>query len=430
MAQEVSAPMQSESSHDPRRRERVSENIYRRRTNAGDVIYEVKFRDVDGRWRSRTLNARTERAATKEARAILAGRDGGNRVVAVGRTLDELVVNAYFPFLDSLAAAGRRSERGVELYRDRYRLHLEPVLGHLRLGDIDARKVAELIASMRRRGYSESTISSTLLVLRGIYRLASRRGLVARSPIDGLDPAEVPKPAVGQQGRILDEQELAALVRHADDRHRAIVTVLAYSGLRLSEALGLRWQDVDLVDGELHVRYQLSHGRRGRAPRLIATKTRAGVRDVPLMPAVERALLDHLALEQAAGRGGEDDLVFVTGRGTPLNQRNVAVRGVGHAAAAAGLGKVSPHDLRRSFCSLAGRRNVDPVEAAQITGHSLAVWTKHYARSFGKPQRDEARRRLLEHGFGAAPDALEEAVPEISADIPLTPEQLNGDGSK
>jgi hypothetical protein len=41
--------------------------------------------------------------------------------------------------------------------------------------------------------------------------------------------------------------------------------------------------------------------------------------------------------------------------------------------------------LRASLCSLAGRRGVDPVEAAELTGHSLAVWTTSYARSFGRP---------------------------------------------
>jgi hypothetical protein len=71
------------------------------------------------------------------------------------------------------------------------------------------------------------------------------------------------------------------------------------------------------------------------------------------------------------------------------------VRGVEAAANAAGLGKVTPKDLRASFCALAGRRRVDPVEAAQLTGHSLNVWTRYYARSFGKARRDEARARLL-----------------------------------
>jgi hypothetical protein len=56
--------------------------------------------------------------------------------------------------------------------------------------------------------------------------------------------------------------------------------------------------------------------------------------------------------------------------------------------------------------ALAGLR----LEAAQPTGHSLAVWARHYARSFGKAQRDEARARLLEHGFGAVDDDVYEAV--------------------
>jgi hypothetical protein len=81
----------------------------------------------------------------------------------------------------------------------------------------------------------------------------------------------------------------------------------------------------------------------------------------------------------------------------------------------AGLGWVAPHDLRRSFCSLAARRGVDPVAAAELTGHSLAVWATSYARSYGREQRREARERLLDHGFGAVD-------PEGSVDTALTPE--------
>jgi len=70
-----------------------------------------------------------------------------------------------------------------------------------------------------------------------------------------------------------------------------------------------------------------------------------------------------------------------------------------------GSARRTPKDLRASFCSLAGRRRVDPVEAAQLTGHSLNVWTRYYARSFGEAQRDEARVRMLEYGFGAIGEA-------------------------
>ena len=393
--------MRNESSHDPRRRERIGDNLYRRTTLDGIDVYEVKFRDVDGRLRSKTLKARSERQAQREARELLAERDGGDRIVAADMTLGELAERDYWPMLDSLAAAGRRSQRGVDLYRITWRLYVEPDLGDLRLSQIDAARLSTLLRSLRKRRYAESTIYGALHLVRAIYRLAVRRGLVARSPLDGLDPAELPKPKRGGAGRILTETELGALARHASDYHRPVVTLLAFSGLRISEALGLRWCDIDFVEGELHVRGQLSRATPDHPARLVSAKTLASERVVPLWPAVEQTLVDLLAVEQRLGRGRNDDFVFCTRLGTPLAHRNVARRGVQAAGTAAGLGHVTPHDLRRSICSLAARRGVDPAAAAELTGHSLAVWATSYARSFGKPQRDEARATLLGHGFGA-----------------------------
>jgi integrase len=198
-----------------------------------------------------------------------------------------------------------------------------------------------------------------------------------------------------------------------------VVTLLAYSGLRVSEALGLRWGNVRLLDGEFDVREQLQPGRGARATKTVTRlKSEAGYRTVPIFPAVElelTALLDARLQALRAEHGEDADTRTLDGElvfrrtGQPLNLRNVAQRGV-EKAAAAGLGHVTPKLLRSSFCSLAARRGVDPGEAPQITGHSPAVWATHYVRSFGKEQRDEARARMLEHGFGAVPEPEAGAV--------------------
>jgi integrase len=417
--------MRDESLQASRRRERVAPNLYRRRTKDGRERFDAYFRDGDGRLRTVVLKATTQREATRELRALLRIRDQGGRVVGDGLTLGAFAERDYFPLLDSLAAAGRRSERGVDLYRGKWKL-VEPVLGDLQLGKVEGRDIAELVRGMRQGGYGEGTIASALVVLRGIYRLARARRLVAYSPVDELDPAERPKPKKGGAGRVLDEGELELLVRQASYGYRPVVTTLAYTGLRISEVLGLRWRDVDFVEGELYVGGQLSLGRGDRpARRVELLKTEASERYVPIFPAVERELARLRNLEEALGRGRDDDLVFLTRRtGQPLSQRN-ASRAVIDAATAAGLGKAGPHDLRRSFCSLAGRRGVDPIEAAQITGHSPDVWARHYAQSFGKAQRQEARRRMLEHGFGtvepAAPRFPEPGVPRANGGANETP---------
>src|SRR5215831_7188691 len=99
--------MQSESSHDSRRRERVAAGLYR----------------------SRTLKATTEADAKKEARKVLARRDDGERVAVVKLTLSAFAESDYFPTQLALVAAGRRSERGVDYYRERFDRNIEPVLG-------------------------------------------------------------------------------------------------------------------------------------------------------------------------------------------------------------------------------------------------------------------------------------------------------------
>src|SRR5206468_2091626 len=228
------------------------------------------------------------------------------------------------------------------------------------------------------------------------------------------DAAERPRPSAPLDGRVLDEGELALLVSRAPEKYRPVVALLAYTGVRLSEALGLRWRNIDLVAGELHIRQQLQAGRRERPTRVVdRLKSAASYRTVPIFPAVERELaallerrLGELRVDGADVdvRLLDDELVFRTRTGQPENPRNVAQRGVEKAAELAGLGHVTPKTLRASFCSLAGRRGVDPIEAPQMTGHSPAVWAKHYARSFGKAQRDEARDRMLAYGFGAVED--------------------------
>jgi integrase len=120
-----------------------------------------------------------------------------------------------------------------------------------------------------------------------------------------------------------------------------------------------------------------------------------------MFPTLERILTEHLEAELAAGRGRDSDFVLCTRTGGPLFQRNLG-RAVEDAGKSAGLGHVTPHTLRRSFASLAARRGVDPVQAAKMTGHSLDVWTRHYAGEYGKPQREEARARMLEFGFGTS----------------------------
>ena len=204
--------------------------------------------------------------------------------------------------------------------------------------------------------------------------------------------------------------EIDRLIEATTDTYRNAVTVLAYSGLRLSELAGLVWADVDLVDRVIHVRKQLAPLKRGAEPARVKLKSRASVRDVPLVDRAYGALVDHLRSEQERGFGADGDYVFTSVTGRPLGASRISKRGVTRAAEKAGLGHVTPQVLRRSVATATAHAKLPAVVAAAMTGHSPAVYDKHYAKPFrDEEERAKVRESLASIGFGA-----------VSVDQPLT----------
>lgn len=124
-----------------------------------------------------------------------------------------------------------------------------------------------------------------------------------------------------------------------DDQWGAMFTVALWCGLREGELLGLMWRDILFDRHAIRVRQSLVLGR------LSDTKTKAGVRTVPLFPPVEAALLRHRAAWRQ-GRGEFRDLVFLQESGWPVGTRE-ALRAWHAAGRAARLPKIRLHDARR-----------------------------------------------------------------------------------
>ncbi|HMG26412.1 MAG TPA: site-specific integrase [Acidimicrobiia bacterium] len=160
---------------------------------------------------------------------------------------------------------------------------------------------------------------------------------------------------------------------HARDDHLyAFWQLLATTGLRRSEALGLRWSDLDLDEGRLSVRQALAYV--GTRPVLDEPKTQQSRRLVMLESETIEALKAHRArqLEErlAIGAGyGELDLVFCRVAGDPLNPATVRRRFDG-LVKASGLPKITLHGLRHSWATLALLDGIPAKVVAEVLGHS------------------------------------------------------------
>jgi integrase len=187
----------------------------------------------------------------------------------------------------------------------------------------------------------------------------------------------------------------AGLLAGAPDRYRPIIGVAVLAGLRQQEVLGLRWHEIDFKNGVIKVRHQLTRGTREAPSKPVRLKTKAGIRDVVLLPDLAVLLQAHLrAVEASRGLPHPDDFVFTTASGAPMNYRNVSTRGLDNAAKSAklncpGLPKLTFHDLRHTYGSHLAQSGLDPVGVQRQLGHARPSITMDlYVHEF-----ETARRR-------------------------------------
>ena len=181
-----------------------------------------------------------------------------------------------------------------------------------------------------------------------------------------------------------------------------LVALVAFSGLRQMEALGLRWRDVDLQDGYLHVRHQLSRGSAEKPARLVPLKTGAARRDIVLSPQLAGLLREHRRTQLSAGLYGPDRFVFCTATGTPINHRN-ATRSIKAAARKARLDAVGFHLLRHGFASyLIVELGLDVVQVSRQLGHARpSITLDTYTHLFDQARHaDDIRAAMASSPLG------------------------------
>jgi integrase len=175
-----------------------------------------------------------------------------------------------------------------------------------------------------------------------------------------------------------------------------LFVLFALLGLRRSEALALRWKDVDLDQGVLSVRGGLQ--RVDGELVVLPPKTARSKRSVPLPPVVGQRLLEHrerqLAEREELGTRWPDlGFVFTSVVGTPIDPRN-CTREVQRACERAGLRRVRLHDFRHGCVSVLLEMGVPPRTAMEIVGHTTLEMTMNVYGHVSLESRREARNRL------------------------------------
>jgi integrase len=330
---------------------------------------------VDGQPRFRTLKAATIGEAHWQRELLQRVARLGELPVSPRLTFAEAAARWVADF-EAKVAAGERRDRTLDLYRSQLNCHLLPRLGRRRLALITADDVVAVTRELQAAGLSPWTIKRILGALSCVFTFALRRGYISAHPFQRLERDERPHPSRSEQ-RVLTQPELARLMAACPRRYRPLLVTGAFTGMRLSEVLGLSWADVDFAAGVIHVRQQLARGRRGVPPHRIPPKTRASVREIPLLPQLAALLRQH---KKGSRFTSGSDYVFATSRGTAFLHHNVSKRVLRRAAVNAGLDRTGRrlrfHDLRHTFAShLIIDIRLDVAQVSRMLGHARTSMT-------------------------------------------------------
>jgi integrase len=226
------------------------------------------------------------------------------------------------------------------------------------------------------RKLSNRSVQRYLVALHSIFKRAMKVYGLPRNPL-----ATVERPRLAKRAGIdvLSREEVMALVgAAANDQDGILFLTAAFTGLRLGELLGLRWEDVDFDADTIRVRRNWTDGREG-------TPKNGRDRAVPLMEDVAAALL---RLRRRDRFTGNEDLVFCDPVGRHLGYKSLRER-YKQALRDAGLRDLRFHDLRHTFGTHAIRA-ADPREVMEWMGHADIQTTQKYLAY--KPRRDAAKR--------------------------------------
>lgn len=380
-------------------------------------IYQRK----DGRWtaaisigggRRKPLYGKTRREVQQKLTAALQAQDQGKLVTEPKQKIRQYLES----WLDNQVRRSVRP-RTYESYELNVR-RLNAYIGNTRLDALRPAHLEHCYTQMLDGGLSARSVDQAHTVLRIALRRAVRWGLIPQAATALVRP---PRPERREIRPLTPTETQTLLSSTASDRLYALWVLLATTGLRIGEASGLQWSDVDLPGGTLAVRHSVQR-QKSNGLVLSDLKTKRSRRSIHLAPSTVKALHEHRKRQneerlscgsrwkEHLGPEWQDrDLVFCSRSGGPVEPAT-AWRALHRALTRADLPLIRVHDLRHTAASYMLVLGVHPKVVQEMLGHSTVTLTLDtYSHVLPALHKDVAN--LMERLFPANAD---EANPDAS----------------
>lgn len=333
----------------------------------------------DGRPRYKWYSGfETKKQAETRLTELLREMDLGDYLIPTNETVGKFLARWLRDY-----AKGNVAPKTHEGYEHMIERHIAPAIGHLQLTKLTPAQLhayyAEKLTSGRIRGkggLSPRTVHHHHVVIHGALESAVKWGLLHRNPADATDPPRFETPEMNT----LDDEGVRTFLEAARPTlWYPMIYVALFTGLRRSELLALRWDDLDLTLGYIYVKRAVHRLRDGSIVFRIP-KSKRSRRPVALPPSAILMLRNHQEKEELrrsltdGGNVSAQDLIFARADGSPYPPDSLT-----HAwrklAKATGFTGIRLHDARHTHATLLLKQNVHPKVVQERLGHSTIATT-------------------------------------------------------
>jgi integrase len=331
-------------------------SIRDKKLSNGKTAYLVQYRTLNGQQRSKQFAKKVE--ARRFASDIESAKNRGEFVdPRAGKLALTDWWEQWYPTA-AIRLARNTKDRDERMFKN----HVKPRFGKTALARIDYLDICQWITDLANGPLGAESVQKCHQTLHKALQAAVIAGKLRHNPSDN-----VPLPKkVKRQKRTLDRDEIEALADVIDPRYRLFVWLAAYTGLREGEIAGLTWGALDLDGGWLHVRQQVTETA-GHLEVTPVLKTAASNRHAP----IPQFLCDILHIER--DDAANDAFVVPNSEGGPLRPNTFRRRHFEPAWKTAGIGKVTPHELRHTCVTRWVDQGATPVQVKTWAGHESVV---------------------------------------------------------
>lgn len=283
-------------------------------------------------------------------------------------------------------------------YEQTIRLYIVPCIGNYKLVKLTPLIIQNLYNSLTLQGLSARTVRYVHTILNEALDQAVIWQMINKNPCKGLT---LPK-QVRQEMKVLTQEQVKKFLKACIyNRFGVLFELLVISGMRPSEALALKWEDVDWKNNRITIQRSLTRVK--NKWEFKEPKTKHGRRTIPLPPEVMKDLKEHKinqAEEKLKAEVYNDyGLVFACSNGSPLEERKIVTRYFKPLLKDAGLPDIRLYDLRHTAATLLMKAGENPKVVSERLGHANIGITLDIYSHVLPDMQEEATKKLKDMLF-------------------------------